>query len=208
MAKLKLIALNKTKILINMIYTENCIRSGYIKYDRAELKVDYTDGEIEFEAEDDTDHSWDCHHFSFHCPAEHRIDGEIFDLEMQIYFYHEDSARELAFSILFKLDNKVADIDFISSLRLDNITSGVPKSIFNVPMRKFIDDIFKRDMYTYIGSLTVPPCFESPEWLVVKDPIKINSNQLQEFRDLWIDNQSFAKGRGNNRYNFQFNKFI
>ena len=122
---------------------------------------------------------------------------------MQIYFYHEESVRELVLAILFKLDNKAPDNDFITSLKLDNITSGNPQTISNVPIKSFIDGIFKKDMFTYLGSLTVPPCFEAPEWLVVKDPVKINSNQLQDFRDLWPDNQSFAKGRGNNRYVFK-----
>ena len=176
------------------------IKSGYVKYDRSELRVDYLDGEITFEADNDDDDEWNSHHFAFHCPAEHQIDGVSYDLEMQTYFYHEASVRELALSVLFKLDNSAPNNDFISSLKLDNITSGTQQPISSVPLRKFFDSVFTKDMFTYVGSLTAPPCFESPEWLVVKEPVKINSNQLQDFRDLWPDNPAFAKGRGNNRY--------
>lgn len=32
--------------------------------------------------------------------------------------------------------------------------------------------------YTYQGSLTTPPCYESVRWIVFKDIIKISNNQV------------------------------
>ena len=49
-------------------------------------------------------------------------------------------------------------------------------SLFPVP----IDHSF----WTYDGSLTTPPLYESVTWLVLKQPIKIPSAHLQVFRKL------------------------
>ena len=38
--------------------------------------------------------------------------------------------------------------------------------------------------WTYDGSLTTPPLYESVIWLVLKEPIKVSNKHLQAFRDL------------------------
>jgi carbonic anhydrase len=38
--------------------------------------------------------------------------------------------------------------------------------------------------YTYKGSLTTPPCFESVRWVVFKEPVEVSEEQLAAFREL------------------------
>lgn len=38
--------------------------------------------------------------------------------------------------------------------------------------------------YSYLGSLTTPPCNECVIWIVFKDPIEVSSEQLQAFREM------------------------
>ena len=36
-----------------------------------------------------------------------------------------------------------------------------------------------RDFFTYEGSLTTPPCSEIVQWLVLREPLKINENDVR-----------------------------
>lgn len=42
----------------------------------------------------------------------------------------------------------------------------------------------KTKYYTYLGSLTTPPCLECVTWIVFKDPIEVSEEQMAEFRGL------------------------
>ena len=41
-----------------------------------------------------------------------------------------------------------------------------------------LPDEFKREFFTYEGSLTTPPLLESVIWIVFKDPIEISAEQV------------------------------
>lgn len=40
------------------------------------------------------------------------------------------------------------------------------------------------DFWTYHGSLTTPPCYESVQWIVFRQPVQYSPNQLQALRSL------------------------
>jgi len=46
------------------------------------------------------------------------------------------------------------------------------------------------EYFTYDGSLTTPPLFESVNWIVFKDPIEVSAQQMAAFRSL----KSYCKG--------------
>ncbi|XP_028902040.2 carbonic anhydrase 1 isoform X3 [Zeugodacus cucurbitae] len=46
------------------------------------------------------------------------------------------------------------------------------------------------DYYTYIGSLTTPPCSEDVTWIDFKEPVYISANQIERFRHLYTHDNS------------------
>ena len=45
-----------------------------------------------------------------------------------------------------------------------------------------------RGYYTYMGSLTTPPCSEGVLWLVLKQPVQVSQEQINIFGRLYRNN--------------------
>jgi carbonic anhydrase len=45
-----------------------------------------------------------------------------------------------------------------------------------------------RSYYTYMGSLTTPPCTENVQWLVMKQPVQVSPEQIAIFSRLYRNN--------------------
>ena len=45
-----------------------------------------------------------------------------------------------------------------------------------------------RNYYTYMGSLTTPPCTEGVLWLVMKQPVQVSQDQIAIFSRLYRNN--------------------
>ncbi|XP_078607735.1 carbonic anhydrase 1-like isoform X2 [Branchiostoma floridae x Branchiostoma japonicum] len=56
-----------------------------------------------------------------------------------------------------------------------------------------------RDYWTYLGSLTTPPLFESVTWIVMKDPVEVSAEQLAALRNLLWETPS-GEGQMCNNY--------
>lgn len=132
----------------------------------------------------------------FHTPSEHKINGEQFDMEMQVIHYGRtkgDIANQVVLSVLFRNSpghyNKFLDkIDFF------NLPNPMEPSIelqhdFFIPS-VFLDtdaeDILSMEpftFYNYEGSLTAPPCTERTTYYVTADPIPLSNTVIQLFKE-------------------------
>jgi carbonic anhydrase len=164
-----------------------------IRYDRGALRIFHPnlgkivqeDGAV-FQAEE----------ISFHTPSEHTINGEQFDMEMQIIHTGRtkgDIAKQAIFSFLFKkkpgVYNKFIDrLDFFNLPNPTELFRDITKDIY-IPAifsKSEDDDInFMKpfSFYTYEGSITTPPCSERTTHYVAADPIPLSNTVIQLFRE-------------------------
>lgn len=127
----------------------------------------------------------------FHSPSEHTLEGEHFDLEMQIK--HKLGVNEsyghnqAVLSVLFKVGEP--------NLFLDSIV----QEKFTVDLDLLFETDTIEDYYTYWGSLTTPPCTEKVNWYVWNQVQEASEEQIAFFQNFWEKNEAFASGNGNNR---------
>jgi carbonic anhydrase len=132
----------------------------------------------------------------FHTPSEHTINGQRFEMEMQIIHRGVttgDIAKTVILSLLFK--KKAGSYNkFIERLDIYNLPNP------NEPLRDIDENLYipyafldnkAPDMplmnpfsfYTYSGSETQPPCAERTIHYVVSKPINIGSVALEMFKE-------------------------
>lgn len=119
--------------------------------------------------------------FHFHRPSEERIDGRQFD--MVAHLVHKDLEGRLAV-VAVLLDRGSAQP------LVQTIWNNLPlEKGEEVPARGTIDLNAllppDRSYFTYMGSLTTPPCSEGVLWMVLKQPVPISPEQIAIFSRLY-----------------------
>jgi carbonic anhydrase len=93
---------------------------------------------------------------------------------------------------------------FLKSLKPETIAT--PEKIDIAPLLELMATQPSK-FYHYSGSLTTPPCTESVDWAVYKEPLQITIAQLTYFQNLFLNNGSFqgntADSVGSNGGNFR-----
>jgi carbonic anhydrase len=119
--------------------------------------------------------------FHFHRPSEERIEGRQFD--MVAHLVHKDPDGRLAM-VAVLLDRGSAHP------LVQSVWNNLPlEKGEEVPARATIDlsQLLPKDRryYTYMGSLTTPPCSEGVLWMVMQQPVTISAEQLDVFARLY-----------------------
>lgn len=117
----------------------------------------------------------------FHRPAEERVNGRRF--EMGAHFVHRAEDGRLA--VVAVLMDPGAENPFIQTLwnhlPLERNETVAPPGVAIDPATFLPED---RRYYTYMGSLTTPPCTENVQWLVLKQPVQVSAEQIAIFARL------------------------
>ena len=148
---------------------------------------------------------YDSKYFSIHTPAEHTLNGNQPDLELQIFYTikHEFNISSLnnnidtaIVSFLYYKDDTQPTDSFLATLNAANLGTNI-----NVDFLKNLNGKLPTPVqyYSYQGSLTTPPCTENINWYVIDNRFTITSPQLSLFTTYFQRNLSFAGGNGNNR---------
>jgi carbonic anhydrase len=119
--------------------------------------------------------------FHFHRPSEERINGRQY--ELSVHLVHRDLAGRLAV-VAVVLERGAAQpvIQQVwNNLPLEK-GEAVPAATTIDPSELLPTD---RRYYTYMGSLTTPPCSEGVLWMVMQQPVPVSLQQIDIFTRLY-----------------------
>jgi carbonic anhydrase len=119
--------------------------------------------------------------FHFHRPSEERINGRQFD--MVAHLVHKDPEGRLAVvAVLLDRGSAHAIVQTVwNNLPLEKGEEVPARSPLDLAALLPVD----RSYYTYMGSLTTPPCSEGVLWMVMKNPVPISPEQIAVFSRLY-----------------------
>ena len=125
---------------------------------------------------------YDLVQYHFHKPAEERVNGRAFD--MVVHLVHKDIDGRLAV-VAVLLNRGGAAQSVIQAVwnnlpleRSEDVAVTTPIDVTNL----LPED---RRYFTYMGSLTTPPCSEGVLWMVMKTPVQISAEQIAIFSHLY-----------------------
>src|SRR5476649_1597134 len=117
----------------------------------------------------------------FHRPSEERINGRGY--EMVVHLVHRDGEGHIAIlALLIERGKPQSAIQTVwNNLPLEKFDTATPAIVLDpndlLPQR--------REYFTFMGSLTTPPCTEGVLWLVMKEPIQASPAQMALFSRLY-----------------------
>jgi carbonic anhydrase len=119
--------------------------------------------------------------FHFHRPSEERINGKGY--EMVVHLVHKDGEGRIAMLALLLERGKPQPViqTVWNNLPLEKLETLAPSTVLD-PMELLPA---RRDYFTFMGSMTTPPCQEGVLWLVMKEPVQASPAQMALFSRLY-----------------------
>ncbi len=120
--------------------------------------------------------------FHFHRPSEEKINGKGY--EMTVHLVHADEKGNAA--VVAVLLEKGEDNAMVRT-----IWKALPKEKEKIESEKDVqidaDGLLPSDhsYYTFLGSLTTPPCSENVTWFVLKHPVSVSAAEIEQFSKLY-----------------------
>jgi carbonic anhydrase len=120
--------------------------------------------------------------FHFHRPSEERVNGKRY--QMVVHLVHAGQEGKLA--VVAILLQKGEDNPLVHELWKD-LPKEKEKEEFldsvQVDAAKFLPS--DHGYYTFPGSLTTPPCSENVTWYVLKQPVTVSTEEIEQFSKLY-----------------------
>ncbi|WP_150428176.1 carbonic anhydrase [Dechloromonas sp. CZR5] len=123
--------------------------------------------------------------FHFHRPSEEKVNGQRFD--MVVHLVHKSDEGQLAIvAVLLERGNENPFIQTLwNNMPLEKNMPVAPP-VATIDLNALLPT--SRNYYTYMGSLTTPPCTEGVLWLVMKQPVQVSQDQINIFSRLYRNN--------------------
>jgi len=145
--------------------------------------------------------------FHFHKPSEEAINGERTDMVVHLVHQHYDGSLAVVGVLMSTKNSSTARKSWFG----EDSSKGNPliQTLWNnVPLVKGktetsgvtidINQILPADKsyFTYMGSLTTPPCSENVLWFVMKTPIYVSEDQVKNFDRIYPMNARPLQPKG------------
>ncbi len=141
------------------------------------IRIDYAPGSsISIDGE-----QYDLLQFHFHTPSEHQIDGMA--AAMEVHLVHRNLANELA--VVGVMMNTGKEDPLINTIWRQVPPSGQTNIVKNTTINAANLLPTHKSYYSYVGSLTTPPCSEGVKWYILKSPISMAVEQLDRFKTFY-----------------------
>ena len=130
--------------------------------------------------------------FHFHSRSEHNVGGVSFPMEAHLVHQCDDQGLLVIGVMLNYLEgepNRALGAALENAAR-DQDGNFVEDEMTTPGVRYSAKDLLPRSLsryFNYPGSLTTPPCSETVDWYVMKEPISVSEEQVEEFRKLLAD---------------------
>jgi carbonic anhydrase len=127
---------------------------------------------------------YDLVQFHFHHPGEEAVKGKITD--MDIHLVHKSADGKLAVVAIRLTESITTPPDAVLALLWPHLPTKVGDT---VKVADFVNPggllPADRGYWTYVGSLTAPPCTEGVHWFVFEQEMTISRDQLAAFARLY-----------------------
>ena len=125
--------------------------------------------------------TYELQQFHFHRPSEEKINGR--GTEMVVHLVHKDGEGNLAvIAVLLERGAPNPMIQTVwNNLPLEKNLAVNP--VVALDVNEMLPK--KRDYFTFMGSLTTPPCTENVLWMVMKQPMQASPAQMALFSRLY-----------------------
>lgn len=117
--------------------------------------------------------------FHFHDPSEHQVDGRTYPME--IHLVHQDRKGHVVVIGVFvetgSPNRSLAELWAMLPMKAGEVGS---EHQFNP------QDLIPSNShhFSYHGSLTTPPCTEGVQWIILRDPISMSTQQIAQLTSI------------------------
>ena len=145
--------------------------------------------------------------FHFHKPSEEAINGDRTDMVAHLVHQHHDGSLVVVGVLMSTKKPSPArkswfgDEAVKENPMIQTLWNNVPLIKGKTEMPGVIIDVNQllpadRSYFTYMGSLTTPPCSENVLWFVMKNPIYVSEEQVKNFDRIYPMNARPLQPKG------------
>ena len=140
-----------------------------------------------------TGKTYDLEEIHFHRPAEMRVNGQRYDMSAHLVHRAHDGGLAVV-ALLMERGTEHPEIQTLwNHLPLEKGAPVVPPKAVVDPMKLLPES---PAYFTFMGSLTTPPCTEGVLWIVMKQAVMVSDEQIRIFSRLYRNNARPVQATG------------